>query len=120
MIYSLCLLLFGIGLYCALVKKNMVKIVLGIMIMEYAVNLFLIMLGFRADDVAPIIDSSSIDSVSGMVKSSFVMVLQAGTASSSRNFFDSECPPHFAGLFTYSMCGSTRYYNEKYFFILSE
>ena len=45
--YALCFLLFIIGLYCAVVKKNMVKIVIGIMIMEYAVNLFLRMLGYR-------------------------------------------------------------------------
>lgn len=49
-----------IGLYCAVVKKNMVKIVIGILLMEYAANLFLIMLGFRwgpgQTGVAPIID----------------------------------------------------------------
>ena len=55
MLYSMCFLLFIIGLYCVLVKKNMVKIVLGIMIMEYAVNLFLIMIGYRLGGVAPII-----------------------------------------------------------------
>jgi len=54
-----------IGLYCAIVKKNMVKIVIGIMVMEYAVNLFLIMLGFRMGTseepgIAPIIDRSHI------------------------------------------------------------
>ena len=56
--YALCFLLFMIGLYCAVVKKNMVKIVIGIMVMEYAVNLFLIMLGYRFGGVAPIIDRS--------------------------------------------------------------
>ena len=29
--YAICFLLFMIGLYCAVVKKNMVKIVIGIM-----------------------------------------------------------------------------------------
>ena len=58
--YALCLLLFVIGLYCAVVKKNMVKIVIGIMIMEYAVNLFLIMLGYRIGGVAPIIDKGAL------------------------------------------------------------
>ena len=60
--YALCFLLFMIGLYCAVVKKNMVKIVIGIMIMEYAVNLFLIMLGFRIGGIAPIIDKSYLGS----------------------------------------------------------
>jgi multicomponent Na+:H+ antiporter subunit C len=44
-----------IGLYCAVVKKNMVKIALGILIMEYAVNLFLILLGYRKGGIAPIV-----------------------------------------------------------------
>jgi multicomponent Na+:H+ antiporter subunit C len=51
-----------IGLYCAVVKKNMVKIVIGLAIMEYAVNLFLIMLGFRSDGTAPIVDKTYIES----------------------------------------------------------
>ena len=60
--YAICFLLFMVGLYCAVVKKNMVKIVIGIMVMEYAVNLFLIMLGFRFDGQAPIIDPGAIES----------------------------------------------------------
>lgn len=58
MVYALCFLLFMIGLYCAVVKKNMVKIVIGIMVMEYAANILLIMLGFRHDGIAPILDKS--------------------------------------------------------------
>ncbi len=55
MLYALCFLLFTIGLYGALVKKNMVKIVLGLVIMEYAANLFLIMVGYRLGGAAPIL-----------------------------------------------------------------
>jgi multisubunit Na+/H+ antiporter MnhC subunit len=55
MLYTLCFLLFMIGLYCVLVKKNLVKIVIGMTVMEYAVNLFLIMLGYRTNGQAPII-----------------------------------------------------------------
>ena len=60
MLYALCFLLFMVGLYCAVVKKNMVKIVIGIMIMEYAVNLFLIMLGYRHGGTAPIVGKEDI------------------------------------------------------------
>ena len=60
MLYALCFLLFMIGLYCAVVKKNMVKIVIGIMVMEYAVNLFLIMLGYRVGGRAPIVGKEDI------------------------------------------------------------
>jgi len=52
--YALCFLLFMLGLYCAVVKKNMVKIVIGIMVMEYAVNLFLIMLGYLPVAINPV------------------------------------------------------------------
>ena len=61
-----------LGLYCAVVKKNMVKIVIGIMVMEYAVNLFLVMLGFRAGGIAPIIDRAQYDPVLQQVSAGFV------------------------------------------------
>ncbi len=70
--YGLCFLLFMIGLYCAVVKKNMVKIVIGVVIMEYAVNLFLIMLGYRKDGVAPIINAADLDPVSGDMSLNFI------------------------------------------------
>ena len=72
MAYALCFLLFMIGLYCAVVKKNMVKIVIGIMIMEYAVNLFLIMTGYLSGGIAPIIDRSDYDVVTETVSSQFL------------------------------------------------
>ena len=70
--YALCFLLFMIGLYCAVVKKNMVKIVIGIMIMEYAVNLFLIMLGYRIGGVAPIIDKGQLESGTDQITAGFL------------------------------------------------
>jgi multicomponent Na+:H+ antiporter subunit C len=70
--YALCLLLFVIGLYCAVVKKNMVKIVVGIMVMEYAVNLFLIMLGYRTGGVAPIIDRGQLELETGQIAATFL------------------------------------------------
>jgi len=56
MIYTLCLVLFMVGLYAAIVKKNVVKIVLGVVIMEYAVNLFLILLAYRSEGLPPILE----------------------------------------------------------------
>jgi len=72
MLYTLCFLLFMIGLYCAVVKKNMVKIVIGIVIMEYAVNLFLIMLGYRIGGVAPIVDKTDLDPQTGTIVEGFL------------------------------------------------
>ncbi|MHC4585457.1 MAG: sodium:proton antiporter [Planctomycetota bacterium] len=70
--YALCFLMFMLGLYCAVVKKNMVKIVIGIAIMEYAVNLFLVMLGFRVGGIAPIIDRAQYDPVMRQVAAGFI------------------------------------------------
>ena len=46
-----------IGLYCVCCKKNLIKIVLGFIIMDYAVNLFLILIGYRNNGIAPVIDA---------------------------------------------------------------
>jgi len=43
-----------IGLVTVLMKRNIIKILLGINILESAVNLFLVSLGYRAGGVAPI------------------------------------------------------------------
>lgn len=53
-IYLLCLALFMIGLYCVLRKRNIIKIIIGLIIIEYAVNLFFVLLGYRMEGRAPI------------------------------------------------------------------
>ena len=53
-VYILCLVLFSVGLYCILRKRNLIKIIIGIGIMEYAVNLFFILTGYRTQGRAPI------------------------------------------------------------------
>ena len=56
-VYFLCLVLFSIGLYCILRKRNLIKIIIGIIIIEYAVNLFFILVGYRMHGRAPIYSS---------------------------------------------------------------
>lgn len=53
-VYALCLMLFAIGLYAVLVKRNLIKIIIGIGIMDYAVNLFFVLVGYRFQGRAPI------------------------------------------------------------------
>ncbi|MBI4707498.1 MAG: NADH-quinone oxidoreductase subunit K [Candidatus Omnitrophica bacterium] len=53
-LYFLCLILFCIGLYCVLRKRNIIKIIVGVGIIEYAVNLLLILIGYRQNGRAPI------------------------------------------------------------------
>jgi multicomponent Na+:H+ antiporter subunit C len=46
-----------IGLYTIMFRRNLIKIVIGISIIESGVNLFLITLGYREGGVAPIYTS---------------------------------------------------------------
>ena len=47
-----------IGLYAVIFKRNLIKIVIGITLIESGVNLFLITLAFRQDSIAPIYSGS--------------------------------------------------------------
>lgn len=53
-IYFLCFILFCIGLYCILRKRNIIKIIVGLVIIEYALNVFIISIGYRMHGRAPI------------------------------------------------------------------
>ena len=56
MLYALCFVLISIGIYGMVVKKNVVKIVISLAIMEYGINLLLILIGYRRGGWAPILD----------------------------------------------------------------
>jgi len=53
-LYFLCLVLFCVGLYGVLRKRNIVKIIIGLAIIEYSMNLFFVLLGYRFHGRAPI------------------------------------------------------------------
>ncbi len=55
MVYFLCLIIFSIGLYCILVKRNLIKIIIGLIIIEYSINLIFILFGYRFAGRAPIL-----------------------------------------------------------------
>ena len=52
-LYFLTLVLFVMGLYCLIAKKNIIKKIIGIVITEYSINLFLVLIGWRKGGVAP-------------------------------------------------------------------
>ena len=54
-LYFLSLVLFMMGLYCLVAKKNIIKKIIGIVITEYSINLFLILIGYRSRGIAPIL-----------------------------------------------------------------
>ena len=53
--YVLSTVLFCVGLYAVIVKRNLIKIVIGVAVMGYSVNLFLILAGFRMYCGMPIV-----------------------------------------------------------------
>lgn len=53
-LYLLCLALFCVGLYGVLRKRNLIKMIIGLGIIEYAMNLFFILLGYRYHGRAPL------------------------------------------------------------------
>ena len=59
-LYLLCLALFAVGLYCVLRKRNLIKIIIGIGIMGYAVNLFFVLVGYRMKGHSPIFSHDQI------------------------------------------------------------
>jgi len=65
MVYLLCLALFCVGLYCILRKRNIIKIIVGVIIAEYAVNLFFILTAYRVNGRVPIFSPDA--SISNMV-----------------------------------------------------
>lgn len=58
MIYFLCFVLFCIGVYCILVKRNMIKIIIGMSIIDYSLYLFLVLIGYRLQGRSPIYDKT--------------------------------------------------------------
>jgi len=57
-LYFLCFILFSIGLYCVVRKRNIIKIIIGISIIEYSLNMFLVLVGYKAQGRAPILENN--------------------------------------------------------------
>jgi len=50
-----CLVLLLIGLYAVVTKRNIIRIIIGFSLVEYAVNLFFALVGFKRGGIPPII-----------------------------------------------------------------
>jgi multicomponent Na+:H+ antiporter subunit C len=57
--YILCSIILLLGVYAVVAKKNLIKIVIGLLIIEYAVNLMLVLVGYRAGGEAPILTEAA-------------------------------------------------------------
>ena len=58
--YFLCIVLFCIGLYAVIIKRNLIKIIIGLSIMGYAVNLFFVLIGYKRNAAFPIFSKENI------------------------------------------------------------
>lgn len=54
-VYLLCFILFLVGLFGVLTKRNVIKIVIGLSIMEFSLFLFFAIIGYIDAGIAPII-----------------------------------------------------------------
>ena len=59
--YILCTILFLIGVYGVVSKKNLIKIIISLFIIEYATNLMLVLVGFNAAGRAPILSGQEVE-----------------------------------------------------------
>jgi multicomponent Na+:H+ antiporter subunit C len=55
-IYILCFILFLVGLYGVITRRNLIKIAISLTIMEFSVFLFFALIGYIDGGVAPIVD----------------------------------------------------------------
>lgn len=62
-LYILCFILFMVGLYGILTRRNIIKIILGLSVMQYSINLFLILVGYVKNGQAPIVNTAGVDNV---------------------------------------------------------
>jgi len=60
-VFILCFILFLVGLYGLITRRNLIKIVISLSIMEFSVFLFLILIGYIDSGLAPIVDVSQPD-----------------------------------------------------------
>jgi multicomponent Na+:H+ antiporter subunit C len=54
-IYLLTFAVLLIGVYAVVAKKNVVKVIVGVLLLDYAVNLLLVLVGYRAEGQPPIL-----------------------------------------------------------------
>lgn len=58
-LYLLCFVLFLVGLYGVLTRRNIIKIIIGLSFMEFSMFLFLILIGYVEGGAAPILGTTA-------------------------------------------------------------
>lgn len=55
-VYILCFVLFLVGLYGVITRRNLIKIAISLSIMEFSIFLILVLIGYIDGGLAPIVD----------------------------------------------------------------
>ncbi|MBQ9166082.1 MAG: NADH-quinone oxidoreductase subunit K [Oscillospiraceae bacterium] len=59
--------LIVLGIYCMVAKKNLIKVIIGMGLVDYGANLMIVSTGFNAGGTAPIFTISELDRASFFV-----------------------------------------------------
>lgn len=54
-LFIMCFILFLVGLYGVITRRNLIKIIIALSIMEYSLNLFFILIGYTKGGEIPIL-----------------------------------------------------------------
>lgn len=58
--YVIAMLLVTLGLYCLLLKRNLIKMIIGLFVLTDGIHLFLISLGYRSEGIAAIVSGEMV------------------------------------------------------------
>lgn len=62
-VYILCFVLFLVGLYGIITRRNLIKIAISLSILEFSIFLFLVLIGYIDNGIAPIVDPEAVGQV---------------------------------------------------------
>lgn len=75
--YVVAMLLIALGLYCLLLKRNLIKIIIGLGVMTDGIHLFLISLGYREGGIAAIVTGEMLENTAGFASAAVDPIPQA-------------------------------------------
>ena len=62
-VYILCFVLFLVGLYGVITRRNLIKIAISLSIMEFSIFMILVSIGYIDNGVAPIVNPEAAEQV---------------------------------------------------------
>ena len=75
--YIIAMLLISLGLYCLLIKRNLIKLIIGLSVMTDGIHLFLISMGYRSGGISPIAHGRLLADLPGFAASAVDPIPQA-------------------------------------------